>query len=172
MKKIIIIAVAIIVIAIVGIFVIKSYDSDKNSNVTVGLVLNGSADDHSWSQSHYESMVNTSEKLGLNLIYRENVADADIVTVAEELIAEGSKIVICNSFGYGEYLDEIAEKHPDVKYTNGYFGDPAGYEESLYQTPGGLYFLYFCGGEASGHAGEDIERLAKTKVKDWMNAHE
>ena len=58
------------------------------------------------------------------------------------------------------------------KYTYGYFGDPAGYEEALYQTPGGLYFLYFCGGEASGHAGEDIERLAKTKVKDWMNAHE
>ena len=28
------------------------------------------------------------------------------------------------------------------KCTNGYFGDPAGYEESLYQTPGGLYFLY------------------------------
>ena len=58
------------------------------------------------------------------------------------------------------------------KTTHCYFGDPAGYEESLYQTPGGLYFLYFCGGEASGHAGEDIERLAKTKVKDWMNAHE
>ena len=59
-----------------------------------------------------------------------------------------------------------------AKYTEGNFGDPAGYEESLYQTPSGLYFLYFCGGEASGHAGEDIERLAKTKVKDWMNAHE
>ena len=58
------------------------------------------------------------------------------------------------------------------KTTHGDFGAPAGYEETLYQTPGGLYFLYFCGGEASGHAGEDIARLAKTKVKDWMNAHE
>ena len=33
------------------------------------------------------------------------------------------------------------------KYTNGYFGDPAGYEETLYQTPEGLYFVYTCGGE-------------------------
>lgn len=29
------------------------------------------------------------------------------------------------------------------KHTVGEFGDPAGYEETLYQTPGGLYFLYF-----------------------------
>ena len=28
------------------------------------------------------------------------------------------------------------------KHTVGAFGDPAGYEESLYQTPKGLYFLY------------------------------
>lgn len=28
----------------------------------------------------------------------------------------------------------------------GFFGDPAGYEETLYQTPDGYYFLYFCGG--------------------------
>ena len=28
------------------------------------------------------------------------------------------------------------------KYTYGNFGDPAGYEESLYQTEGGLSFLY------------------------------
>ena len=58
------------------------------------------------------------------------------------------------------------------KCTYGYFGDPAGYEETLYQTPGGLYFLYFCGGEASPYPAEDIQRLAKTKVNDWMKAHE
>ena len=28
------------------------------------------------------------------------------------------------------------------KYTSGNLGDPAGYEECLYQTPAGLYFLY------------------------------
>ena len=35
------------------------------------------------------------------------------------------------------------------KHTYSYYGDPAGYEETLYQTPGGLYFLYVAGGEAS-----------------------
>ena len=57
------------------------------------------------------------------------------------------------------------------KYTYGYIGDPAGYEEILFQTPGGLYFLYVNGGEASPYPQEDILRLAKTKVNSWLDMH-
>ena len=57
------------------------------------------------------------------------------------------------------------------KYTCGYFGDPAGYEEILFQTPGGLYFLYVQGGENSPYPQEDILRLAKAKVNDWLDIH-
>lgn len=57
------------------------------------------------------------------------------------------------------------------KYTSGYYGDPAGFEEILFQTPGGLYFLYVRGGESSPYPAEDILRLAKTKVSDWMENH-
>ena len=57
------------------------------------------------------------------------------------------------------------------KFTSGALGDPAGYEERLYQTEGGLYFLYVAGGEASPYPNEDILRLAKTKVKEWTEQH-
>ena len=57
------------------------------------------------------------------------------------------------------------------KYTYSYFGDPAGYEETLYQTPGGLYFLHVLGGESSPYPQEDILRLAKTKVNEWLETH-
>ena len=57
------------------------------------------------------------------------------------------------------------------KHVSGYFGDPAGYEETLYQTPGGLYFIYVCGGEASQYPNEDILRLAKTKVNERLDTH-
>ena len=57
------------------------------------------------------------------------------------------------------------------KYTYGCFGDPAGYEEILFQTPAGLYFLYVNGGENSLYPQEDILRLAKTKVNDWLDTH-
>lgn len=56
-------------------------------------------------------------------------------------------------------------------YSFGTLGDPAGYEEDLYQTPEGLYFLHVGGGESSPYPKEDILRLAKTKVKDWTESH-
>lgn len=53
------------------------------------------------------------------------------------------------------------------KVTNGAFGDPAGYEESLYQTADGKFFIYVNGGAESIYPNEDIKRLAKTKVNEW-----
>lgn len=57
------------------------------------------------------------------------------------------------------------------KSVHSFYGDPAGYEETLYQTPGGLYFLYVNGGASSPYPNEDILRLAKTKVNLWLDTH-
>ena len=57
-------------------------------------------------------------------------------------------------------------------YAHGELGDPTGYEEDLYQTPEGLYFLHVGGGADSIYPTEDIQRLAKTKVKEWLKDHE
>ena len=58
-----------------------------------------------------------------------------------------------------------------AKKTFGEFGDAAGYEESLYQTANGKFFLYTNGGEASPYAKEDIKRLSADKAKEWMDAN-
>lgn len=55
------------------------------------------------------------------------------------------------------------------KRTNGAFGDPAGYEESLYQTPKGYYFLYVNGGEDSPYKKEDIKSVSAAKADAWLN---
>ena len=75
------------------------------------------------------------------------------------------KKIICKK----EYDTETATLVKKFTYSD--FGDPAGYEELLYQTPGGLYFLYVHGGEESLYPEEDILRLAKTKVNAWMENH-
>ena len=54
-----------------------------------------------------------------------------------------------------------------AKHTYGFFGDPAGYEEVLFLTPAGLYFLYVHGGEASPYPKEDILRMGKAKANEW-----
>ena len=57
------------------------------------------------------------------------------------------------------------------QFTYSYFGDPEGYEETLYQTPDGFFFVYVRGGEASIHPEENITRLSKAKVDGWLENH-
>ena len=75
------------------------------------------------------------------------------------------KKIICKV----EYDTETAELI--AKRTFGSFGDPAGYEETLYKTEGGKYFLYVNGGEESIHAKEDIKRMSAAKAEEWKAEH-
>ncbi len=75
------------------------------------------------------------------------------------------KKIICKV----EYDTEASELLK--KYTHGYFGDPEGYEESLYVTEGGKYFLYVNGGEKSAHPAENITRMSAAKAEEWKASH-
>lgn len=57
------------------------------------------------------------------------------------------------------------------KYVYGYFGVPTGYEEVLFQTEDGYYFLYTRGGEESPYPKEDIKRLSKENAQQWIAQH-
>ncbi len=57
------------------------------------------------------------------------------------------------------------------KITFGDFGDPEGYEETLYVTEGGNYFLYTNGGEDSIYPTENIKRMSKKVADEWLSQH-
>ena len=57
------------------------------------------------------------------------------------------------------------------KFTSGEFGSPDGFEETLYVTEGGNYFLYTNGGEDSPYKKEDIKRLSRATAEDWISSH-
>ena len=63
---------------------------------------------------------------------------------------------------------DTAEAEVIKKFTYSYFGDSSGYEETLYKSKEGLFFLYGKGGTDSPYPTEDIQRLAKAKVNDWI----
>ena len=72
------------------------------------------------------------------------------------------KKIICKR----EYDTETAELIK--KNAVGTFGDPAGYEETLYKTEKGYFFLYTNGGEASQYAVEGIKRMSAESAKKWQ----
>ncbi len=54
------------------------------------------------------------------------------------------------------------------KVTSGNFGDAAGYEETLYKTEDGKFFLYVNGGAESKYAKEDIKRMSEKAADAWI----
>lgn len=54
------------------------------------------------------------------------------------------------------------------KITSGCFGDPEGYEETLYVTEKGNYFIYTNGGENSIYPTENIKRMSKKAADEWL----
>ena len=71
------------------------------------------------------------------------------------------KKIICK-VEYDTEKSEIVEKR-----TFGEFGDPAGYEETLYITADGKLFLYVNGGADSVHPEENIKRMSAAKAEEW-----
>jgi len=57
------------------------------------------------------------------------------------------------------------------KYTVGSFGDPEGFEETLYSTAEGKLFLYTNGGEDSDYPKENIKRMSKAAAEKWIAEH-
>ena len=59
----------------------------------------------------------------------------------------------------------------DKKFTYGAPGDPCGYEETLYKTNDGKYFVYTYGGLYSKYPTENIFPIERDRVKNWMLSH-
>lgn len=57
------------------------------------------------------------------------------------------------------------------KITSGAYGDPAGYEETLYVAEDGTYFLYTNGGAESKYTVEKLTQLSKAKAEAWKKAN-
>ena len=70
--------------------------------------------------------------------------------------------IICKK----EYNTETSEIVKKV--TVGEFGDPCGYEETLYVTADGYYFLYTNGGEESAYPVENIKRMSKKAAEAFL----
>lgn len=151
MKRVLVIASVIFVIIMIGIIMISVRETDlevTKEKTKVGFILNGSIDDHSWGQAHYEGMEQCAESLNLEVYYRENVPDDErCKDYMEDLIDRGCEIIICNSFGFGDYALEVAEEHRDI-----YFFHATGVETSDNLTTyfGRIYQMRYLSGIVAG----------------------
>ena len=146
MKKVVVLAGIIVTAIIIGIFVINIYEADTEvtKEITkVGVILNGKIDDQSWSQSHYEGMETTAEELNLAVIYKEAVSPEEIPQIIEEFAEEDCRVVIANSFEFGDYMLDAAEEYPEIYFLH---ATGTGSDKNMSTYFGRIYQIrYLCG---------------------------
>ncbi|MBI4732937.1 MAG: BMP family ABC transporter substrate-binding protein [Chloroflexi bacterium] len=91
-------------------------------NLTFGMLLVGPANDHGWSQAHYEAGLYVEQNIpGATMIYLENVYSGSPAytgtttsQLAEQLVAQGAQLVIFNSDDMKDEATKFAQDHPDI----------------------------------------------------------
>ncbi len=85
-----------------------------------GMLLVGPYNDHGWSQAHYEAGMYVEEKIpGAKMVYVDKVNPADrpgttAEQLAEDLLAQGAKMIIFNSDDMKDGAIDFAKAHPDI----------------------------------------------------------
>ncbi|MEW6401533.1 MAG: BMP family ABC transporter substrate-binding protein [Chloroflexota bacterium] len=104
-----------------------------------GMLLVGPYNDHGWSQAHYEAGQYVEQQTGAKMIYLENVYDGSpdhpgttVSQLAEELVAQGAKLVVFNSDAHQTEAIKFAQENPDI-YVIHASGDSAWEDGKNYQ---------------------------------------
>ncbi len=85
--------------------------------VKVGYIYVGSASDGGYSYAQDQGRLYVEKQLGVKTEMIENVPEgADCKTAMENLIKDGCNIIFATSYGYMDYVDELAKQYPDVVF--------------------------------------------------------
>ncbi len=109
--------VGLIIIAMT--VVIRSFQlPETGQQITIGCVLVGPKNDKGWNESHYNGLLHACEAHSCILKVQENVKEEaeNVFKAVDELVEEGASIVYLTSFGYVEFSDNLARKHPRVAF--------------------------------------------------------
>jgi len=83
----------------------------------VGFVYVGPIGDGGWSYSHNEGRLYLEEQLGVETLYKESVPEGpEVEKVMKDMIDQGAKAIFVTSFGYMDYVVNVAEEFPEVTF--------------------------------------------------------
>jgi len=91
---------------------------------TFGLLMVGPANDHGWSQAHFEAAQEIEKKMpGTKMIYIDKVNPADrpgitVPTLVDDLVAKGAQLIIGNSDDMKDGMQEAALMHPETYFVH------------------------------------------------------
>ncbi len=120
-------------------------------DLKVGMVLIGSQDD-GFSGAHYNGLEGMKAELGLKdeqVLYKFNVPEnAECDAALRELVDAGCQIIFGNSWGFMNFMEEVAEEYPEVIFSHcsGYKNNEVNFNNYF----GRIYQARYLAGIAAG----------------------
>ncbi len=108
------------VLVVTGIVIlINNFRPDSNDEVvSVGAVFFGVSDDNGWNQSHYEGILKACGENSCRMYAEMNVPEGEdpLKNAVSKLVSRGCSCIFLTSYGYGRYLNSIADEYPKVAF--------------------------------------------------------
>ncbi len=111
MKKIMTIVLAVcMLLSVASVFA-------EEQKVKVGFVFTGPIGDGGWTQQHNQGRLAIEKELGVETLYKESVPNTqESKKVMRDMIDQGANMIFATSFGYMDYMLEVAADNPDVAF--------------------------------------------------------
>jgi len=127
LKVIVVLMVLVMVISVIGCSKPEPVEEEKEveeavvveeEKVIVGMIYIGPPGDAGWTYAHDEGRKYLEAQIpNVEVLYVESVPESsDAERVMTELVEQGAEIVFATSFGYMDYMLNVAAKYPDVTF--------------------------------------------------------
>jgi len=95
----------------------KEKKTADGKEVVMGFVYVGPIGDGGWTYAHEQGRKFVEQETGIRTIFKETVPEgAEVKDVIRSMIDQGATIIAATSFGYMDYVVEIAKEYPNVKF--------------------------------------------------------
>lgn len=130
--------------------------------ITAGYLYVGPVADHGWTYMHHQGEVATQEAHpGMKTLMAESVPEnADVARTMKLFIRNGANVIFSTSYGYMDYVMELAAEHPEIYFMQCDAFKKAPNVGSYY---GRMYEAYYLAGITAG-------KMTKTNTLGFVAA--
>ena len=119
MKKAILLALMTVLFLLTACGAKKEEAAAKTADqpMTVGFIFVGPIGDGGFTYAQNEGRLFLEKETGVKTIYKESVPEGpEVKEIAKNMIDQGATVIVATSFGYMDYIEELAKEFPNVKF--------------------------------------------------------
>jgi len=95
----------------------KDKTTIDGKEVVMGFIYVGPIGDGGWTYAHEQGRKAVEKETGIRTIFKETVPEgAEVKDVIRSMIDQGATIIAATSFGYMDYVAEMAKEYPNIKF--------------------------------------------------------